>query len=179
MDPLDLLRLLLDPKRLAVIGAVARAPTTAEQLAAATDCSVEEILRTLAPLVQHDLVRREPGGYALVVPAWRDLARELPQSSPASPRVGFGMTAEETLVLNRFFRGDRLVELPSQRAKRLIVLERLALEFDPGRRYDEAEVNAMLRRFHDDHATLRRQLVDEGFLDRAGGEYWRRGGRVV
>ncbi|CAN5920546.1 hypothetical protein BH23ACT10_BH23ACT10_05690 [soil metagenome] len=46
-------------------------------------------------------------------------------------------------------------------------------------RYGEPEVNELLRRFHDDHATLRRALVDEGFLDRSGGEYWRAGGRVV
>jgi hypothetical protein len=46
-------------------------------------------------------------------------------------------------------------------------------------RYGEPEVNELLRRFHDDHATLRRTLVDEGFLDRSGGEYWRAGGRVV
>jgi hypothetical protein len=102
-----------------------------------------------------------------------------PRAAPASPRIGFGMTQKEAEVLVRFFRGDRLVELPAARAKRLVVLERLALEFEPGIRYPEAEVNERLRRFHDDHATLRRALVDEGLLDRAAGEYWRSGGRIV
>jgi hypothetical protein len=82
-------------------------------------------------------------------------------------------------ALGRFFSGERLTELPAQRSKRLVVLERLALEFDPGRRYDEAEVNALVGRFHPDHASLRRALVDEGFLDRDAGRYWRAGGRVV
>jgi hypothetical protein len=50
----------------------------------------------------------------------------------------------------------------------------------PGRlRYPEPEVNERLHRFHADHATLRRALVDEGLLDRAAGQYWRAGGRVV
>ncbi|MGH9192666.1 MAG: DUF2087 domain-containing protein [Acidimicrobiales bacterium] len=40
------------------------------------------------------------------------------------------------------------------------------------------QVNAILRRFHEDVASLRRFLVDEGFLDRASGEYWRSGGGV-
>jgi len=31
---------------------------------------------------------------------------------------------------------------------------------------------------HPDHAALRRYLVDEGFLERAGGIYWRTGGTV-
>jgi hypothetical protein len=37
----------------------------------------------------------------------------------------------------------------------------------------------MLARRHPDTATLRRYLVDEGLLDRAGGEYWRIGGTVT
>ncbi len=88
------------------------------------------------------------------------------------------MTADEQAVLSRFFRGTRLLEIPSQRSKRLVVLERLALEFEPGRRYSEKEVTGVLALWYPDYAALRRYLVDEGFLDRAAGEYWRSGGRV-
>lgn len=179
MDPLDLLRLLLDPVRLAVVGDLVAAPRTSAELAARHGLPPAAVLRTLAPLVQDGLVTVERGTYHLDVGALRAVAQQLPRSTPASPRVAFGMTAQESEVLGRFFHGDRLSELPAQRHKRLVVLERLALEFEPGRRYREAEVNALLRRFHDDHATLRRALVDEGYLDRAAGEYWRSGGRVV
>lgn len=58
------------------------------------------------------------------------------------------------------------------------MLERIALEFEPGIRYDERTVNAIVGRFFNDHASLRRYLVDEGLLAREGGEYWRTGGRV-
>jgi hypothetical protein len=58
------------------------------------------------------------------------------------------------------------------------VLGRIALEFEPGVRYDEPTVNAVVGRFHADHAALRRYLVDEGLLSREGGEYWRTGGPV-
>jgi hypothetical protein len=44
--------------------------------------------------------------------------------------------------------------------------------------YDEATVNAIVGRFSTDHAALRRHLVDEGFLDRDHGRYWRTGGRI-
>ncbi len=180
MDPLDLLRLLLEPLRLAVVGDLVAAPRTSAELADRHGLPPEEVLRTLAPLVQEGLLgTADDRTYHLDVGAWREVARRLPRSAPASPRVAFGMTAGESEVLRRFFRGDRLSELPAQRHKRLVVLERLALEFEPGLRYRETEVNALLRRFHDDHATLRRALVDEGFLDRAAGEYWRSGGRVL
>jgi len=54
------------------------------------------------------------------------------------------------------------------------------VDLEPGRRYSEASVNLRLRRWHDDVATLRRWLVDLGYLDREGdgGEYWRSGGPV-
>ncbi len=58
-----------------------------------------------------------------------------------------------------------------------MVLERLAQEFQPGIRYPERQVNFMLQLFHPDYAALRRYLVDEGFLTRAEGMYWRTGGR--
>ena len=58
------------------------------------------------------------------------------------------------------------------------MLERIAIEFEPGVRYDERTVNAIVARFHHDHAAIRRYLVDEGFLARERGEYWRSGGRV-
>jgi len=82
-------------------------------------------------------------------------------------------------VLRAFLDGSgRLRQIPSRPAKRLVILDLLAQEFEPGERYDEAEVNRRLKAFHDDVAALRRNLVDEGFLDRAAGIYWRSGGTV-
>jgi hypothetical protein len=39
-------------------------------------------------------------------------------------------------------------------------------------------VNVVVGRFFNDHAAIRRYLVDKGFLSRERGEYWRSGGRV-
>jgi hypothetical protein len=39
-------------------------------------------------------------------------------------------------------------------------------------------VSALLEVFHPDYAALRRYLVDEGFLSRDDGTYWRTGGSV-
>lgn len=72
----------------------------------------------------------------------------------------------------------RLRSIPVKVSKRLVVLDHLAQLFEPGERYPEAEVNRRLRAAHDDVAALRRYLVEEGFLDRAGGIYWRAGGSV-
>ena len=82
-------------------------------------------------------------------------------------------------VLRTFFDDeDRLTSVPAKHAKRLVVLDHLAQLFEPGERYPETEVNRRLRRVHEDVAALRRYLVDEGFLSRDGGVYWRTGGTV-
>lgn len=80
----------------------------------------------------------------------------------------------------RAFLGDdgRITVMPARRNRRLLLLDHLAQLFEPGQEYDETEVNRRLRDRHDDVAMLRRYLVDEGFLDRRDGRYWRVGGSV-
>ena len=77
-------------------------------------------------------------------------------------------------VLRSFFDEDgRLRTIPAQRKKRLIVLERLAEAFEPGRTYSEREVNLVIADFHDDFCTLRREMVDEHLMSREDGRYQR------
>ena len=178
MDALDFLKTVLDPGRLAVVGLVATGPTPLPALCEATGQRPRDVLATLGPLVQAGVIARQGETYVLQPDALRELARDLPQPQPPARQVLLGMTQQEQAILSRFFRGEQLVEIPAQRSKRLVVLERLALEFEPGVHYREAQVNDLLRRFHPDVAALRRYLVDEGFLDRESGRYWRSGGRV-
>jgi hypothetical protein len=87
------------------------------------------------------------------------------------------MTPEQERVLRGFLSEDgTLHTIPSRHAKRLVVLDRLAQEFEPGRVYPEAEVKEILQRFHPDHAALRRYLVEHDFLTRDQSYYWRSGG---
>jgi hypothetical protein len=72
----------------------------------------------------------------------------------------------------------RITTLPAKRSRRLVLLDHIAQMFEVGRRYPEVEVNLILRNVHDDYAALRRYLVDEDFLSRDQGEYWRSGGTV-
>ena len=75
-------------------------------------------------------------------------------------------------------RGGRLISIPVQRTKRRTVLGHLVRVFEPGVRYPEREVNALLAVWYADVAALRRHLVYEGFLAREAGVYWRSGGYV-
>ena len=70
---------------------------------------------------------------------------------------------------------DRIVSIPAQLKKRLAILRWLVEDFQPGRRYSEAEVNEIISRRHPDFATLRRHLVDEELMQRQHSIYWRTG----
>ena len=85
---------------------------------------------------------------------------------------------ELSRALLPYFRDGQLLAIPRRRSPRLAVLDLLAKEFEPGERYSEKNVNSVLSRYYPDFCTLRRYLVDEEFMDREGGMYWRVGGTV-
>ncbi|WP_249730514.1 DUF2087 domain-containing protein [Paenibacillus sp. J2TS4] len=68
----------------------------------------------------------------------------------------------------------RLKDFSPKAKKKVIILARIAEEFEAGRKYSEKEVIDILKNIFDDHAVLRRYLVDYGFMDRIsnGREYW-------
>jgi len=176
IGPTEFLRIAVDPIRLAILGRAAVGPVDGDALAAGLGEDRRKVRREIGSLVQTGLLTRD---LRLDRAALRAVAQAFPQAAPADPvLLGGPWTEEEAHQLAQCFSGSRLREIPASRAKRRLVLERLAQEFEPGLRYDERTVNAMLQVFHADHTTLRRYLVDEGFLTRAEGVYWRTGGRV-
>jgi hypothetical protein len=177
--PEEVLRSLAEPERLAVAGALARQPMTATELATRLELPVRSVRRHLTRLAAAGVVAAEIDRrtYRLVPQALQEAAREIGPPREAGLALG-AVDEEEGAVLRHYFRGGRLREIPVKQAKRRIVLTRLALEFEAGVRYSERQVNETLKRFHDDYAALRRYLVDEGFLSREKGRYWRTGGPV-
>jgi hypothetical protein len=177
--PDDILRALADPERLRIAGALASADAEASSLAEALDLPIARVRRHLTRLANAGVARLQPDRrtYRLDAETLRWAAEQVGPPREAGIALGAANVDEEA-VLRAFFRDGRLVEIPTKASKRRIVLERVAIAFEPGVRYDEREVNAIVGAFHTDHASLRRYLVDEGFLDRDGGEYWRSGGHV-
>ena len=177
--PDEILRALADPQRLAIAGALARGEAPASALSEALGIPVPKLRKHLNRLTATGVVRLadDRTTYRLDPTTLRWAAEQV--GPPRESGLALGAVDEqEELVLRAFFRDGRLTEIPAKESKRRVVLERIALEFEPGIRYDEKTVNAIVGRFFNDHASIRRYLVDEGFLDREGGEYWRSGGRV-
>ncbi len=175
--------LFLHPDRLAVAGALATAADSSEGVQSRTDLSAKAVLKAIGDLRAAGFVTLDDGVYALSNEALSEMSRTLrPRPAPMDPSIGWGMTDEEIAVLREYFSGRRLQQFPASATKREIIAQRLALEFEPGQRYTEAEVNELLGEFHPDTAALRRGLFDLSLLDRetVGTTmlYWRSGGRV-
>ena len=150
---------------------------TTDDVVAATGITKRRVLEALTRLEAATIVSRSgDGGWAFDLDRLKEIAKEArPREAPDD--VG-EVGADAARVLRTFLRGGRLTQIPLQRQKRLVVLDHVCRVFDIGQRYSEREVNAFLRAFHPDTAALRRYLVDEGFLSRDHGVYWRTGGTV-
>jgi len=70
-------------------------------------------------------------------------------------------------VLSHFFKYGRLIQLPTQRKKREIVLGEILKQFDFDRDYDEKEVNEIILRYHEDYCTIRREMIAFGMMTRS------------
>lgn len=71
----------------------------------------------------------------------------------------------------------RLKVFSKKEKKKIVILQQVAAQFEPGRQYTEPEVNELLRAIWDDFATMRRYLIEYGYLERKrdGSAYWKRG----
>lgn len=76
-------------------------------------------------------------------------------------------------TLRDFFKHGRLQQIPVQRKKRVVILEKIVQSFEPDCDYPEHHVNQIITEFHDDYATLRRELIDMGLMTRADNIYRR------
>jgi len=63
---------------------------------------------------------------------------------------------------------------PRKEKRKIAILKQLIQRFDPQRKYAEKEVNEVLGNAFHDYVTLRRNLIEYGFLDRYpdGSCYW-------
>ncbi len=174
-DPSDLIRLVADPMRLALLGRAAEGRIELDDVAESFSVSKRKVAESVGKLRASGLIDDQ---LRLATDEMRRIVANLPTAESAAAVITEGpWSDQEKDVLRRFFTGTRLREIPSSRSKRLLVLERLAQEFEPGFRYQEQDVNFTLQLFHPDYASLRRYMVEEEIMTRAEGVYWRTGGR--
>jgi hypothetical protein len=171
LEDLSLLfKALADPARLRILGLLAERAHAGHEIADRLSLTPPTISHHMRRLVAARLVDVAPEAQSRIYSLRTDAIRELSGTVLSDPGAR-PASEEENAVLRSFFDGPRLRQIPASRKKRVIVLRRLLERFSPDRSYPESEVNDLLREAHDDVATLRRELVDYGFMVRDRGIY--------
>ncbi len=174
--PRELVGLLADGDRRAVFAALVLGATDDQAVRRVSGLDARAAGRAVQRLVDTGLVvRGDDGTLHLLGEAFALATRAEAEREPRPDEHG-DEPADVARVLRAFVHDGRLMSIPAVHAKRLVVLDWLVQRFEPGRRYSESMVNLMLGPVHPDTAALRRYLVDDGFLSREHGEYWRSGG---
>ena len=184
MTPEVLIRLLAEPVRMRVFAAVVLDATTSADVTRRTGLPARDVAGALRRLGDGGLVATADGALVARLDAFKEAVRGQPSRradpliDPANPDP-LDPDRARAAVLRAFVADGRLVAIPAAHGKRRVILEHIATAFEPGVRYPEREVDALLRTWHPDHAALRRYLIDEGLLTRDAGVYWRIGGPTI
>ena len=181
VELLDFFKALADPSRLKIVGLLARQPCTVEQLAALLNLRASTVSHHLGFLKHVGLVSARAEGYynvyQLEEKALHEKSQRLFSPGELSATIrDVDLAAYDHKVIADFSKPDgSLKEIPAQRKKMEIILRHVVQVFEPGKHYTEKQVNEMLKKFHADTATLRRELVGYHLMQRqgGGGEYWR------
>ena len=170
-----------DANRLKIVGLLAQQPYSVEELAALLDLKPSTVSHHLSKLAQIGLVSAKTESYYNVYQldekALELKSRDLfSQENLAASVADVDAGAYDNKVVKDFVRNDgSLKTIPAQRKKLEAVLRHVVKAFELNKRYSEKKVNEILSRYHEDTASLRRELVGYGLMKRegGGGEYWR------
>jgi biotin operon repressor len=172
---------LADSNRLKILGLLAQRPYSGEELSALLDLKASTVSHHLSKLAEAGLVMARAEGYYSVYELDRK-ALEATRRNLFSNEQMIAAAADvdadayDHKVLSDYLLPDgRLKTIPAQRKKLEAALRHIAKAFEPGKRYSEKQVNEILARFHEDSASLRRELAGYGLLARegGGGDYWK------
>lgn len=147
-----------------------------------SDAQVQEELQigSRSTIRNHRFVLKEKEKQSRVFLVLMELLKQQKERSPRNQQQTEVLPLDQDeIILKRYFpqgTNGPLKSLHMKEKSRLLVLREVARRFDAERFYSEKEVNAILQKVHDDFSTLRRYLVDYGFLGRKadGSQYWRK-----
>jgi biotin operon repressor len=176
---LTFFKALADTNRLKIIGLLAQRPYSVEQLSAMLELRPPTVSHHLKLLSEAGLVSARAESYynlyQLEPGVLEQIAHHLAkQESLPSMAAEVDLEAYDRKILRDVLMPDgRLKIIPAQRKKREVVLRHILKQFEPGMHYTERQVNDILVRFHEDTATLRREMISYKMMDRAEGKYWK------
>jgi len=172
-----LFKALSDASRLKIINNLMEQDSYVELLAERLDLAASTVSFHLKKLEKAGLVTSRKEQYYTMYSLNRELLNQSIKELIGSSKT---VSAEEERqqmyrekVIKNFMVYGKLKSIPVQRKKRRIILEEILKEFTVNRTYTEKEVNEIIKVYHDDFCTLRREFIMEKLLKRENGIYQR------
>jgi DNA-binding HxlR family transcriptional regulator len=163
--------------RLKIIGYLANGERSVGELAQLLDLKEPTISHHLAELKSLGLVSVRAEGttriYQLNTKALESISKDIFAQPNLAALVKPSEMTEEERILRNWVKNGKIIDIPAQEKKKQIILRWLAGQIDPERRWTEREFSDWLSQFNEDYAFLRRYLVDNGYMVREKGIYWR------
>lgn len=177
-EQVKLFKALSDASRLRIVASLMEAPNYVELLAERLELAASTVSFHLKKLEEVGLVTKKKDQYYIMYTLNAEILEKplsswIGASAKATNEEDEREAAYRQKVIDSFFKFNQLKTIPVQRKKRLIVLEKMLLAFEPNKQYSEKEVNLIIADFHDDFATLRREFINEKLMARENGLYWR------
>ena len=172
---LDFVKAMSNPDRLRIIGLLSQESATRAEIAERLKLSTKEALNHLAYLEHVGAVTQSDGIYTLNNDKLATLARDKLAEARPSYIPADDLDEKSKKVLKAYLNADGSIKQIPAPSKLQVILNYLVQFFEFDKDYTEKEVNTILRRFNEDTAGLRRDLVDAKMLDREsnGSRYWR------
>ncbi len=176
---LEFFKAMADESRLKIIGLVAQQPRSVDELAALLGLSGPTVSHHLSYLQRVGLVEARAQQYYSIYSLRTETLHAMVKDILSTKKLSRAVTGDVDLdayarkVMAVYVPDGKIEHIPTQLKKLEVVVRWLATHFEPGRRYTEKQVNEILLEYHEDFATLRRELVNFHLLDRKNNIYWR------
>jgi predicted transcriptional regulator len=188
-DLLNLLKTLADKSRLSMVGMMNAGEHTVSEMAEQLKLSEPTISHHVSIMHSAGLLHLRMAGNqhfyrinSTRLAKFKSYVAEI-ESMPVEPLVeetdnawldALDWDESDKKVLREYIKNGKMIQFPTKQKKYLVILRWLITKFEPGIHYSEKQVNTIIGQVNEDYATIRRDLVDFGFLRRqlGGGDYW-------
>lgn len=178
VDSIKFFKALSDQSRVRIIRSLLEGPKYVELLSERLEIAASTVSFHLKKLEEVGLVEKHKEQYYIVYSIKVELLNKpliqwiVEDDSEQDQEVN-RESAYRKKIVDAFFKFDKLINLPVQKKKKLIVLEHMVISFEEGKEYSEEDVNNKIMKYHEDYATIRKDFVNEGYMIRHKGIYRR------
>ena len=166
-EKLELLKLLADQTRLEILNILLKEDSYVEKIACELSLTPATICYHLKKMESAGVVNCSRSQFYIIYSLNRDIFNKpLYELIKKDDAVVDTEEKYKKEVISNFFKYGRLIQIPTQRKKREIVLLEILKQFEIDREYGEKEVNEIILRYHEDFCTIRREMIAFGMMTR-------------